>query len=80
MAGDTKGLFWLVRLFRESLQDNKIQPVSDCGSSGRWFKSCQPDTQTGSELLRSTDSPIAKHDLGTISGPQLGRTGAGQRP
>lgn len=31
MAGDTKGLFWLVRLFRESLQDNKIQPVSDWG-------------------------------------------------
>jgi hypothetical protein len=43
MAGDTKGLFWLVRLFRESLQDNRIQPVSDWGSSGRRFKSCQPD-------------------------------------
>jgi hypothetical protein len=43
MAGDTKGLFWLVRLFRESLQDNKIQPVSDWGSSGRRFKSRQPD-------------------------------------
>ena len=37
-------------------------------------------TKTGSELLRSTGSPIAKHDLGTILGPQLGRIGAGQRP
>jgi hypothetical protein len=37
-------------------------------------------TKTGSELLRSAGSPIAKHDLGTILGPQLGRTGAGQRP
>jgi hypothetical protein len=34
----------LVRYLPELLQDNENHVMSDRGSSGRWFKSCQPDT------------------------------------
>ena len=41
--GDGLRRFLLVRSVRESLRDNQIQHLSDWGSSGRRFKSCQPD-------------------------------------
>jgi hypothetical protein len=43
--GDGLRRFPLVRPIRESLRDNQIRPLSDWGSSGRRFKSCQPDSQ-----------------------------------
>jgi hypothetical protein len=36
----------LIRAIREALQGNGIHPGSDWGSSGRRFKSCQPDQRT----------------------------------
>jgi len=34
----------LVNVLRDLLRDREIRPMSDWGSSGRRFKSCQPDT------------------------------------
>jgi hypothetical protein len=42
----------LVRRFREPLRYNGIQPMSDCGSSGRRLKSCQPDQRTRTSAWR----------------------------
>jgi hypothetical protein len=42
-TGDAKIRFLLVILRRELLRDNEMRPMSDWGSSGRRFKSCQPD-------------------------------------
>jgi hypothetical protein len=42
-TGDAEIRFLLIRLRPELLQDNEIHPMSDWGSSGRRFKSCQPD-------------------------------------
>jgi hypothetical protein len=42
-TGDSKRPFALVRKLRDALQDNENHPMSDWGSSGRRFKSCQPD-------------------------------------
>jgi hypothetical protein len=43
LMGDGLRRFALARSVRESLQDNLIRLPSDWGSSGRRFKSCQPD-------------------------------------
>jgi hypothetical protein len=43
LTGDGLRRFPLVRPVRESLRDNQIQPLPGWGSSGRRFKSCQPD-------------------------------------
>jgi hypothetical protein len=40
----------LVRYLPELLQDNENHVMSDWGSSGRRFKSCQPDQKRPSEL------------------------------
>ena len=45
LAGDGLRRFLLVRLTRESLRDSEIRTLSDWGSSGRRFKSCQPDAK-----------------------------------
>jgi hypothetical protein len=45
IAGDGLRRFHLVRTVRDSLRDRLIQPLSDWGSSGRRFKSCQPDLE-----------------------------------
>jgi hypothetical protein len=44
-AGDGSRRFRLVRQLRGLLRDNEIRLVSDWGSSGRRFKSCQPDQE-----------------------------------
>jgi hypothetical protein len=43
-TGDGSRRLPLVRTGRESLRDNQIRLLPDWGSSGRRFKSCQPDT------------------------------------
>ena len=52
--------FSLVRPIRDSLQDNRIQPLSDWVSTGRRFKSCQPD-QNGS-LTCLYAFPLSSHE------------------
>jgi hypothetical protein len=54
--GDGLRRFPLVRPVRESLRDSQIQPLSDWGSSGRRFKSCQPDT--GQRLFSAHLNPL----------------------
>jgi hypothetical protein len=51
---------------RDALQDKEIHPVSDWGSSGRWFKSCQPDAGQrifGQELDLALESEHATRPL-----------------
>jgi ribosomal protein L34 len=43
-------------LSQESLRDSLIQSMSDWGSSGRRFKSCQPDNEK--HALNCGDSPF----------------------
>jgi hypothetical protein len=50
---DAKIRFLLVRRRPELLRDNGIRPMSDWGSSGRRFKSCQPDTGQASRIKRT---------------------------
>src|ERR1700722_5922159 len=52
-TGDAKIRFLLVILRRELLRDNEMRPMSDWGSSGRRFKSCQPDH-------------VMSHDIGIV--------------
>jgi hypothetical protein len=48
-TGDSLRRLLLVRLPQESLRHSRIRPPSDWGSSGRRFKSCQPDTFTSGD-------------------------------
>jgi hypothetical protein len=40
----------LASCYSGSLQDNRIRPMSDWGSSGRRFKSCQPDSVMSQDI------------------------------
>jgi hypothetical protein len=51
MTRDSRRNFLLVRGYSDALQDNRIRPMSDWGSSGRRFKSCQPDQRSEDVLL-----------------------------
>jgi hypothetical protein len=44
LTGDGSRRFPVVSPVRESLRDSQVRPLSDWGSSGRRFKSCQPDS------------------------------------
>jgi hypothetical protein len=55
-TGNVEIRILLVTLHLELLRDNKIRPMSDWGSSGRRFKSCQPDHKKPSDLAFSISS------------------------
>ena len=66
--------FPLVRPVRESLRDNQIHPLSDWGSSGRRFKSCQPDRRKYGLICNDVIVTLLNDaKLGTIWGPQVPR-------
>ena len=56
-TGDRLRRSILVRLVRDQLRDSEIQPLSDWGSSGRRFKSCQPDTVSPTLSAGVPESP-----------------------
>ena len=58
-TGDSKRRSLLVRELPDSLQHNEIHPMSDWGSSGRRFKSCQPDTGQRVFLAPESASEVA---------------------
>jgi hypothetical protein len=78
IAGDCLRRFHLVRAVRDSLQDRIIQPMSDRGSSGRRFKSCQADLgQTRFlDAMRSVSrQPRKRLRANRVKGQKRRRTG-----
>src|SRR5271166_1304621 len=84
IPGDGLRRFHLVRTVRDSLRHRIIQSMSDWGSSGRRFKSCQPDTEKQALSCDNTDSqPQPSRDgstaLGTIRAPAARSTDSVRR-
>jgi hypothetical protein len=77
-TGDAKIRFLLVRLRPELLRDNGIRPMSDWGSSGRRFKSCQPDKHFRSSEAVSEE--IRGHPVCILGGRTPTHTPTRTRP